>query len=230
MNLHKSNVLLLILLLCISNLASKAQGDCCRPQVLLHCGDMFKPLACADCTEPTPCCGYGGCDIECCDCVCRVANTTTTTSTSTTCSTTEAPKTTTTTTTEAPRTTTMTTTTRTTEAPKSTTTTTQKPSTKNDSFWTLLIKHKTGKIDWWEREAERQRQSFSFEINRFFDFSALATFGILTFLLSLITIIGFLSYRLLAIRPIQNFQPREDSPLLRHEQENHHLRWAMPIG
>jgi hypothetical protein len=58
-------ILALAIVVVTLQLATKVDAECCSASKDYY-GNM--PTKCGDDTKPTPCCGYGGCNIFCCNC------------------------------------------------------------------------------------------------------------------------------------------------------------------
>jgi hypothetical protein len=62
-------ILALAIVVVAFQLATKVDAECCSPTNDVQSGPFGgRPTKCGDNTEPTPCCGYGGCNIFCCNC------------------------------------------------------------------------------------------------------------------------------------------------------------------
>jgi hypothetical protein len=55
----------ILLVTSVITLLPSVMADCCKAGLLC---DPYPKKCCSDGTKPTPCCGYGGCNIFCCAC------------------------------------------------------------------------------------------------------------------------------------------------------------------
>jgi hypothetical protein len=69
-NMMGFRIILAVTIVVALQLATKVDAECCNPNKDYQYMGMMGTLAtkCGDDTKPTPCCGYGKCNVFCCNC------------------------------------------------------------------------------------------------------------------------------------------------------------------